>query len=127
MTGVDRKWLAHRQTDAIDPTATSARSRRVKKAPAWCRGSSLLERSVAGCYWCPVTAEAVVDAQGEHIHILTDPAVEHTDKTWIGSRERIIRVAHKQVIVFDTGGPIRCEAILPTNTHGATPAGRACR
>ncbi len=36
-------------------------------------------------------------------------------------------MAHKQVIVFNTGGPIRCEAILPSNTHGAAPAGRACR
>ena len=44
-----------------------------------------------------------------------------------GSRERIVRVAHEQVVVFDTGGPIRCEAILPSNTHGTTPAGRACR
>src|SRR3984893_13338590 len=98
-----------------------------ENAPARCRGSSSPERSVAGRYWCPVTAEAVVDAQGDHIHILADPVVEETDKTQIGSRERIIRVAHKQVIVFNTGGPIRCEAILPSNTHGATPAGRACR
>ena len=28
-----------------------------------------------------VTAETVVDAQGDHIHVLADPAVEHTDKT----------------------------------------------
>jgi hypothetical protein len=72
-------------------------------------------------------AEAVVDTQGDHIHVLADPAVERSDKTRIGSRERIICVAHKQMVVFNTGGPVRCEAILPSNTHGATPAGGACR
>src|SRR5207344_3119945 len=63
----------------------------------------------------------------EHIHVLADPIVEETDKTRIGSRERIVRIAHEQVIVFNTGRPIRCEAILPSNTHGATPTGRAYR
>ena len=31
------------------------------------------------------------------------------------------------MIIFNTGRPIRCETILPANTHGATPAGRAHR
>ena len=85
------------------------------------------ERSVFRYERRTEAAEAVVDAQREHIHILGDPVVEEADKTRIGSRERMVPVAHEQVIVFNAGGPIRCEAILPSNTHGATPAGRACR
>ena len=70
-----------------------------------------------------VAAEAVVEAQGDHIHVLADPIVERTGNERIGDRERIVRVAHEQMVVFDTGRPIRREAILPSNTHGATPAG----
>ena len=33
-------------------------------------------KSVAGSHRCAVTAEAVVDAQGEHVHVLADPVVE---------------------------------------------------
>jgi len=47
-------------------------------------GDKLL--SVAGCHWRPVTAEAVVDAQGDHIYILADP-VERTSNDGIGDRE----------------------------------------
>jgi hypothetical protein len=38
------------------------------------------EESVAGGPRCGVTAEAVVDAQGDHVHVLADPVVEETDK-----------------------------------------------
>src|SRR5258705_4031498 len=31
------------------------------------------------------------------------------------------------MIVFDTGRPIRSEAVFESDTHSATPAGRACR
>ena len=41
--------------------------------------------------------------------------------------ERIIGIAHEQVVVFHTERPIRCEAILKSDAHGAAPAGRAGR
>ena len=57
----------------------SSENLRIEKAPARvCRGFSLPERSVAGRYWRPVTAEAVVDAQGDQIHVLADPAVDES-------------------------------------------------
>src|SRR6478672_11165256 len=31
------------------------------------------------------------------------------------------------MVVFNTGRPVRCEAVLPAHPHGTTPAGRACR
>ena len=74
-----------------------------------------------------VTAEAVVEAHGDHIHVLADLIVEKSGINRIDDRERIIRVPHEQMVVFDTHGPIRREAILNFDTHGATPAGRACR
>src|SRR3954454_15929490 len=72
-------------------------------------------------------AKSVIHAQREHIHVLADPAVEETNNTQIGSGERIVAIAHEQVVVFNAEGPIRSEAILPSNTHGGAPAGRACR
>src|SRR6478752_3957403 len=74
-----------------------------------------------------VTAEAIVDAQGDQVHVLIDPAVEKINNGRVGRRERIVGMPHEQMIVFNAGGPIRCEAILPTHTHGAAPAGRALR
>src|SRR6476620_7704410 len=46
-----------------------------------------------------VAAEAVVHAQGDHIHVLGDPIVEKIDKARIGSGERIVGIAHPQVVV----------------------------
>ena len=102
-----------------------------EKAPARCRGQGSASpertRSVTGRYWRPVTAEAVVQAHGDHIHVLADPVVEKSGSKRIDGRERIIGIAHEQVVVFNTERPVRCEAVLKSNTHGAAPAGRACR
>src|SRR6185295_9015972 len=45
----------------------------------------------------------------------------------IDIRERIIGIAHEQVVVFDTERPVRCEAVLKSDAYGAAPAGRAGR
>src|SRR4029077_15094233 len=71
-------------------------------------------------------AEAVVHAQCDHMHVLADP-IERTGKDAVRDRERIVCVAHKQVVVFDTDRPILSEAILESDTHGAAPEGVACR
>ena len=84
-------------------------------------------RSVSRCDRCAVTAEAIVDAQGDHIHVLGDPIVENSGGTQIDTRERIIGIAHEQVVVFNTKRPVRCEAVLKSDAHGAAPAGRAGR
>ena len=84
-------------------------------------------RSVSRCDRRPVTAEAVVDAQGDHIHVLGDPAVGKVGGKHREARERIIGIAHEQVVVFNTKRPVRCEAVLKSNAHGAAPAGRAGR
>src|SRR6185295_8292612 len=42
-------------------------------------------------------------------------------------RERVIGIAHEQVVVFDTEGPVRCEAVLKSNTDGTAPTGRTGR
>src|SRR3954454_24301550 len=72
-------------------------------------------------------AEPVIHAQGQHIHVLGDPAVEETYDARVPRGERIVVVAHEQMVVFDTKGPIGCEAILPADTRRGAPAGRACR
>src|SRR5260370_29269744 len=78
-----------------------------QKGRHFCR-PSLLEnrkqsRSVSrGNGWAAKAAKAakaVVHALGDHIHVLADP-IERTGNDRVGDRERIIRVAHKQVVVF---------------------------
>ena len=56
------------------------------------------------------------------IRLLRTAAVPQID-----ARERIIGIAHPQVVVFNTKRPVRCEAVLKSNAHGAAPAGRAGR
>src|SRR3954470_7135792 len=89
------------------------------------RNAGNKKRSVAP-YGRAAPAKAVVHAYGDHVHVLADP-IERTGNDRIDDGERIVCVAHKQVVVFDAGRPIRCEAVLPSDAHGATPAGRACR
>ena len=45
----------------------------------------------------------------------------------IDTRERIIGIAHEQVVVFNTERPVWCEAVLKSDADGAAPAGRAGR
>ena len=51
-------------------------------------------RSVSRCDRRPVTTEAVVDARGDHIHVLGDPAVGKAGGKQREARERIIGIAH---------------------------------
>src|SRR5690348_14240779 len=81
-----------------------------------------LRKSVAGA----APAEAVIDPQGDHVHVLADP-VERTCHDGIDDRERVVRVTHEQVIVFDAGRPIRREAVFKSGAYGAAPAGRTDR
>src|SRR6476620_1363133 len=89
----------------------------------WTRSVSRCDRSAVTA---AVTAEAIVDAHGDHIDVLGDP-VECTGNDGIGYRERIVCITHEEVIVFNAGRPIRSEGPLPSDAHGTTPAGRACR
>src|SRR6476646_11263244 len=43
----------------------------------WTRSVSRCDRSAVTA---AVTAEAIVDANGDHIHVLGDPAIEHSGK-----------------------------------------------
>src|SRR5580693_8527512 len=69
-------------------------------------------------------AKAVIEAYGDHIHVLAD-AINRTSNDGVRDGERIVRVAHEQVVVFQTDRPVRCEAVLASDTHGPAPAGRA--
>ena len=71
------------------------------------------EKSVAGRYRRTITAEAVVHAHGDHVHVLVDATVSASSKG--GYDERIVGVAHEQVVVFDAGRPVRSEAILESD------------
>ena len=55
------------------------------------------------------------------IRLLSKPATNS------GRRERIVGITHEQVVVFNTERPVRCKAVLKSDTDGGTPAGRACR
>ena len=83
-------------------------------------------RSVSRCDGRAVTAEAVVEARGDHIHVLADPVVNKSGRN-SGTGERIVGIAHEQMIVLNTERPVWCEAVLKSNTDSAAPAGRACR
>ena len=100
-----------------------------KKAPDDAGALSLPEiewNSVAGGHWCPVTTEFVVEAQGDHVHVLADPVVEELS-TEHCARESVVGSAHEEVVVFETGRPIRREAVLESEPQGAAPASRTCR
>jgi len=73
-----------------------------------------------------VGAEAVVEPQRNHIHVLANP-VERAGENRIYDRERVVSVTHKEMIVFDADRLVRREAILPTDSNGAAPACRAYR
>src|SRR4051812_44962438 len=66
------------------------------------------------------TAKTVIHPKRDHIHILAD-AVDGTGKKRIRDRERIVRITHEEVVVFDTERPVRREAVFPTDTDGTTP------
>ena len=53
--------------------------------------------------------------------------IKRREQRRLTARERIIGIAHPQVVVFNTKRPVRCEAVLKSNTGGAAPAGRAGR
>ena len=64
--------------------------RTLQKRPRTCRGqgSSAGEKGlVTGRYRRAVTAEAVVEAQGDHIHVLGDPVVDKSGVNRIDDRE----------------------------------------
>ena len=83
-----------------------------------CRPGSLGKRSNR------TKSEAVVHAHGDHVHVLVDAAGRSSKG---GYDERVVGVAHEQVVVFNAGRPVRSEAILESDPHGGAPAGRACR
>src|SRR5204863_174349 len=83
--------------------------------------------SVTRGHRCAVTAEAVIDAQGEHVHVLADPVVDYPHKARIDRGEGVVCSSHPQMVVFSTERPVGCKAILKADTHGAAPARRACR
>src|SRR5258705_12782907 len=75
-------------------------------------------RSVSRCDRCPVAAEAaeaVVDARGDHVHVLADPVVDKSGVNRSEPRERIIGIAHEQVVVFNAERPVRCKAVLKSD------------
>ena len=49
-----------------------------------------VDRSVAGSHRCAVATETIIDAQREHVHVLTDPVVEYGYKARIGHREGVV-------------------------------------
>lgn len=52
------------------------------------------DRSVTGSDRRSITAEAVVDAQGDHVDVLGDPVVEYARKARIDRGEGVVRIPH---------------------------------
>src|ERR1700726_896480 len=96
-----------------------------EKSPGRDRGSSPLRRMKSVTGDDRVTpAKAVVEAYGDHIHVLAD-AIKRTTNDGVRDGERIVRVAHDKVVVLQPDRPVRCEAVLASDTHDPAPAGRA--
>src|SRR4051812_22511876 len=72
-------------------------------------------------------AETVVEANGEHIHVLGDPVVDKSHKARIRNREVVVIVPHEQMVIFNTDRPVRGEAIFPAHTYRSAPARRIRR
>ena len=71
--------------------------------------------------------KAVVEAQGNHVHVLSNPVVDDACKARIDPGEGIVRISHPQMVVFSTDRPVRREAVLKADAEGAAPACRTSR
>ena len=54
---------------------------------------------------CAITAEAVVDAQGDLINVLGDPIVEYAYEARVSHGEGVVCISHPQMIVFSADRP----------------------
>src|SRR4051812_38184643 len=73
-------------------------------------------RSITSDDWA---AELVVQTDCDHVHVLAD-RIYRCSATG-RARERVVGTAHEETVVFDTGRPIRREAIFETNADGGAP------
>src|SRR5215472_15491642 len=78
--------------------------------------------SVPGGDRCSITAEAVVDAQGQHVNVLSDPIVDYPCKARIGRDEEVVFGPHPEMVVLNSERPVRGKAILEPDPQGAAPA-----
>src|SRR5258708_32083179 len=70
------------------------------------------------------TAPTIVDARGDEIDVLTDAVVARDDANRGSNRGEVeITAAHEQVIIFDTGRPVRRKTELDTGSDRAAEAG----
>src|SRR5262245_66216575 len=93
-----RSYSSHQQKTPDDAGALSYR-----------RENSVIPHPRAPVIPDPVAAEAVVEADGDHIHVLADPVGEQGRN----GRERgevVVRSPHQQMIVFNNERPNRAEA-----------------
>jgi len=72
------------------------------------------------------SAEAVVDARGDHVDILTDAlaVIEHRAECRVIDH-RDVAIAHEQMILFERERPVSRERIFAACSDHATPAGLA--
>src|SRR6185312_7539052 len=92
-----------------------------------CSAGKCKSRSVARGHRCAVTAKAVVDAQGDHVHVLADPVVEYAYQACVGHGEGVVGISHPQMVVFSAERAVRGISVLKSDTQGAAPARRSCR
>src|SRR3569833_3454811 len=85
--------------------------------------------SVSRRYRGAVAAEAIIETEGQHVHVLADSGAEdrHSSGSNLACCEGGVVTSHPEVVVFDTERPVRGEAILPADTQGTTPARVFCR
>src|SRR5215471_442125 len=73
-------------------------------------------------------AEAIVDSDSDHVHVLADPVAKYGREARINpDAEGVVRTPHEQMVVFNTDRPVRREAILKADPHSAAPARVAYR
>src|SRR6476660_9965496 len=81
--------------------------------------------SVPGGATITITAKFVADAARDHVDIRPGVGGERGD-CQVRRQERAAVALPEDIIVFDAGGPIRRETVLPSHTDGAAPTGPIC-
>ena len=122
MTGLRTSSDQKRRRDGGHP---SSRGVWHKKAPdyAGAFGSGIAGLSILRDHG---TAEFVIDANGEHVYVLTDvfpPGNQAQRQTEISkSCHSHVLGAHEQMVVLYTDGPLWVESVFTTNPDDTTPA-----
>ena len=94
----DLRRCLERQHRASGPPQFRAGNKKPRTKPglSLVHGEKLVVRRHRAC----TPAEAVVDPQGHHVHVLADPVIGDGYEARVGHGEGVVCISHPQMVVF---------------------------